>query len=717
MQAPKELLPVYNGMYNLGLAEEDIEKIMKIHDVFSGSPLQMMMRTENSLITVPASVRYYRSGLIEILKSHKGDTKEVSKELTAIQKEALKFKSIYSIFDTKRILLSANIDIKSKSEEEIQHIGVAGKLMEKVILEKKVDLKIKHYDSIETLKTDVLDLFLKSSIVPEQFDQFMSYGTFAPGMDTIDKVFAFLQWLVGGDTTEKLPTTTPYTHAANNLYKFLKIVEKDNKRYGVAVDLNSSQYRKKSYAIVSMDATEAGYDYMDEGRIFFLDITLRSYETPGHKTEFMENPRLFILSEATELFSNPEIYKDLLLVNKDKKAFLVDDVSSQAAIKRLEARSAKHTKTKENKNKVDEKFRMKLRGLDTGTINYNGVKFTKNTIEYQGQVLSIDDDPKAIRTIIQNYIAYRNVDSLNFDVVSKLFFSYIANQHALSYTYDDNGTIENKKTTGKIGSVDFTVETKYSVRVDDSVSSLYYVNERKIKKDELVEVLDRGLCFDDQKVFNGFTKQVAACSLLVHKYLNEGIQIKVFDSYKEKDINFKLPMVRKSGVNYIVLGDNKYRVSNTAAIAKLKEATGIDTVINVLLNPSVVRIDGPDDIGYIIEKGQDAHKEAKDKNKKMIERVEDMFKLQTEDIVVNGASYRGYHIKGGITDYFLDIGKTDKETFFDRLRVFSYPTMNYVCMIDKGIDQTGPSHLINRIFALHNDSLISTEVTTLNQKN
>jgi hypothetical protein len=34
-------------------------------------------------------------------------------------------------------------------------------------------------------------------------------------------------------------------------------------------------------------------------------------------------------------------------------------------------------------------------------------------------------------------------------------------------------------------------------------------------------------------------------------------------------------------------------------------------------------------------------------------------------------------------------------------------------MIDKGVDQTGPTQLINRIFALNNDSLVSGHITTL----
>jgi len=61
----------------------------------------------------------------------------------------------------------------------------------------------------------------------------------------------------------------------------------------------------------------------------------------------------------------------------------------------------------------------------------------------------------------------------------------------------------------------------------------------------------------------------------------------------------------------------------------------------------------------------------------------------------------------------LDIGNTDKEFKFDRLRVFSYPDMGYICMIDKTVNQTGPTNLINRVYALHNDSLISKNVKTL----
>jgi len=97
--------------------------------------------------------------------------------------------------------------------------------------------------------------------------------------------------------------------------------------------------------------------------------------------------------------------------------------------------------------------------------------------------------------------------------------------------------------------------------------------------------------------------------------------------------------------------------------------------------------------------------------------VENLFNIEVKEISVGPQSYRGYIINGKLSTYFLDIGNTDKENIWDRLRVFSYPDMQFTCIIDKSVQQTGPSNLINRIYALHNDSLISRDVTTLQKAN
>ena len=311
--------------------------------------------------------------------------------------------------------------------------------------------------------------------------------------------------------------------------------------------------------------------------------------------------------------------------------------------------------------------------------------------------------------LVEQYAGYRGLDDFNFDTVSADFFGEIEKQILNSW--------ETKTWSGKIGEIEFNLENKVSKNKAGSTMRLVYINGYKVKKDEVGEIIKRGLCYDEQAVFDGFCHQVSKCSLKLHKYLNEGVQLKVYDDYKSKYINFKIPLVRKSGKNFIVLDGEEYGVSDSNRLIKLNETRQMHDAINTLLNPKIVRIDGPTDIAHIINKGEELHEQDKNKNKQLIEKVEKLFKIEVATITNNGERQRGYVIDGKMAKYFLDIGRTDRETIFDRLRVFSYPDMAYVCMIDKTVQQTGPSNLINRIFALHNDSLVARDISTLNQTN
>ena len=47
---------------------------------------------------------------------------------------------------------------------------------------------------------------------------------------------------------------------------------------------------------------------------------------------------------------------------------------------------------------------------------------------------------------------------------------------------------------------------------------------------------------------------------------------------------------------------------------------------------------------------------------------------------------------------------------------FGITTLDYICIVDKGnITPVGMDKLINRIYALHNDSMLAPQISTLNR--
>ena len=71
----------------------------------------------------------------------------------------------------------------------------------------------------------------------------------------------------------------------------------------------------------------------------------------------------------------------------------------------------------------------------------------------------------------------------------------------------------------------------------------------------------------------------------------------------------------------------------------------------------------------------------------------------------NGKVLSGYLVHGKLRDYIVEESKC---------MVFEHPTGRYLCMVDKGQNEhTNVSRLVNRFFALSNDSKLATEITTL----
>jgi hypothetical protein len=270
----------------------------------------------------------------------------------------------------------------------------------------------------------------------------------------------------------------------------------------------------------------------------------------------------------------------------------------------------------------------------------------------------------------------------------------------------------NQNFTATIGDIDVILHQKSGTNKVGSKYAVYYINNVRINKDEFEPVLQRGACFEDVSTYNTFLKQVSECSLKIHGLLDRGIDIKVRSPLKSESITLKLEMVRNHKRQYLKIGKNTFLIKNTAKIVNLPKKEYLDDVINVLLNPENIENVTPADLKTLVIQARQAYTDAIEKSKILLETTIEKFNLEKTTVDTKGTKYTGYIVPGKIKTYFIAYNE-DRHT--NGCGVYTYPDMNYVCIVDKTPNQqVGVDKFVNRIYALANDQLLAKQIHTLN---
>ena len=130
-------------------------------------------------------------------------------------------------------------------------------------------------------------------------------------------------------------------------------------------------------------------------------------------------------------------------------------------------------------------------------------------------------------------------------------------------------------------------------------------------------------------------------------------------------------------------------------------------MINLLSNPEVIEGVTPTDLKEIIVEGKKTYQEALDKSKKLLDDTVAKFSLQPG--TQNGKT--GYFVQGKIRKYFIE-NDVDLVDGTGRCPVYD-ENGQYICIIDKSNNQVGLDKLVNRIYALKNDRLLTSQIHTL----
>tara|TARA_Y100000034_G_C6757841_1_gene337311 strand:- start:202 stop:771 length:570 start_codon:yes stop_codon:yes gene_type:complete len=189
----------------------------------------------------------------------------------------------------------------------------------------------------------------------------------------------------------------------------------------------------------------------------------------------------------------------------------------------------------------------------------------------------------------------------------------------------------------------------------------------------------------------------------------------VRDDFDNTNVTLKFPLERLKGKMYLVLGDREFKVKNTHKIINLSKKYNMIEVVTSLLDGSVVNDVTANDIRDIIEEGKSAYITAVDKSKRLLSETESLYDLTATDHRVGEKDLYGYKIDGKMRTYFLEKNYQNEDK--NSCGVYDYNTGQYICIVDKSTSQVGMDKLVNRIYALHNDSLVAQHINTLTTRN
>lgn len=340
----------------------------------------------------------------------------------------------------------------------------------------------------------------------------------------------------------------------------------------------------------------------------------------------------------------------------------------------------------------------------TPGVVLDDIELYRNAVKYENQLLSIDsdDDINGFILALINQKRYSINQEVNWDAAVAAFRSEL-----LQY---NQPRCEVKLTVGEV-----------PIHVKVSPKGLLTVNDIRINRSELREVIMQALCFTDVKVYNHFLASVRKCSLAVHNLLTNGFVLSLKDDIIGKfSYSIQLPIVRERNRNYLVVDNQRYRISNTPKLLNLVSSSKTVPLTHFL---KLVGADGflseslpLDKLHPLIMQSRQKYIDAIEKSKLLLEKVEKTFNLRVDTYRDNtGRVVNGYKINGTSgTEYILQYDKNEGHqqpfTVFRQLG----DHLQHVCIVDKSTDQAGMDKLINRIYALHNDKLVAHQISTLN---
>ncbi len=445
-----------------------------------------------------------------------------------------------------------------------------------------LDADIKHRaDNLDELKDRICDRFVDNN--PKNLGNYYDENYLRSYSDAkkqewkdlktslIDSQLRALFWLFNEDY-QKFEKEVKVSR--DNIARIIRVFERNNRR--LAIIQRTDNYQKKHTG-----GCMSGYGGAWDETILGSELMIRCFRPKDEQYNYVDLNREIYLpmgySEDTEIWLDDTLfekigYQELKVLSKrlfaddpthGRRWILLnaDEFNKKQSLIRIEVMSAARKEQEDKaKNRLVENIDAQFR---KGKVVRQGITFTKNSIECEGikiknhrlgefvmrnQVhLQLEPD---FRRIVQDFICY----ILNIEV-NQIYYS-----DKISYVCNFGGD-----EIIDIGKVKLHIKSK-----DNNI----YINDHRIRKDDLVEIIFKALTFTDQSSFDEYLAYSANVNLALQKTLASGgmsfeLKIDITDDnslpVKKEKMLLSLSLKRVKGKNYTTINGVDYRIQNLQA--------------------------------------------------------------------------------------------------------------------------------------------------------
>jgi hypothetical protein len=521
--------------------------------------------------------------------------------------------------------------------------------------------------------------------------------------------------------------------ARKNVPRIIKVFERNNRR--MAIIHRTDDYEKRRGGMMYNPAwfervqgstlmircfkpSNPQYNYVDLNREMYLPNDIdESAEIwlDDDLFEKIEFPELKVLSKR--LFSGREAEN---LNGRRWVLLTADEYNKKQTLLRIEVMSATR------KHQEEEAERKLVKSIEAqfrkGKVVRQGITFTKNSIECEGVLVKNDK--------LGNFVMRNNIHlqrEPEFSKIVKDFICYILNINTVwsNYSSGVNYICEFKGSeTISIGKVDLHIESR---------KNNIFVNNHRIAKNDLVDVLFTALFHRNQKDFDQYLKYSSRVNLTLQKYLSDGgisFELKIDKTndnslpIKEEKMILSLPLHREKNKNFTTISGVDYQIQDLNALfdigkdinsARIGYGGGGYLQRTIKLLYRAIKGITPKEIGEVIKNGEQEYTKLQENIRK-----ENAVKLKK----ANGFLAEAVRLSKAkkLKDGFLVIGKSGKPYTVnsDTLAVYDVEKGKpgrYVCIVDMGTstdtDWGRKDALAKRLLMLAHDLKVADEIHTL----
>lgn len=562
------------------------------------------------------------------------------------------------------------------------------------------------YKSIGEFRTAVIDQ-IRSENKSNNYTYCMIETHIANNSEDVTELVNVINWLYDTDF-DVTGLTDKQLESLNNKHQrfdwelsiYYKVKDiADNRRLALVAKVGDTYYRggynyrrnyggynSVSWKIIDVPHDNPAYNYIDEGT---------------YAANYGQEIAGSIQFDGT-VNSLPKNYEPIehAIGRRKDLVHVFDQNAIDKANKKYMLKVAMDKDNENKKEAVQLKINSRIKNIDKQPLKLNEAIFSENKIEYSGQILK--SDKIKVQDVLADLYRYHDLDDINYDRAFEMFITKLIKEVMNSYNVDIDA---------RIGDIDVILHQKTGMNKANNNYAVYYINKVRVNKDEFDPILQRAACFENATEYNKFLKQVSTCSLKIHGLLDRGIDIRVRNPLKNEHIILKLELVRKNKRQHLKIGKETFLIKNTTRIVNLPKKEYLDDVIDVLLNPENVENITPANLKTLVIQARQAYTDAIEKSKQLLETTIERFNLEKTTLDIKKGRRSGYIVPGKLKTYFVTY---DHDSHTNGCGVYSYPDMNYVCIVDKTPNQqVGVDKFVNRIYALANDQLLAKQISTL----